>query len=145
MLLKGTFQNSIDAKGRMNIPAKLRTKLGDSVVLAKGYDDCLYIFAEEEFEVYVGEHIRNRPEEDDDARLLRAFFLGNSWDCDVDKQGRINLPADYIEFAGIEKEITCIGLGDRIGVWAKGRYEEMMRGSEMNPKKLIASMGKYVQ
>jgi MraZ protein len=102
------------------------------------------MYTEDGYNRYADTHINNRPEEDEDARNLQFFFYSNSREVELDGQGRINLPQDYIDYAGVKKEMVNIGFGDRIEIWSKERYEAKASSSQMEPKKLISEMLKYV-
>jgi MraZ protein len=140
----GTYYNSIDDKGRCMIPAKLRGELGDECKVTLGRNENIYIFTEEGYDRFLAEHILNRPLEDENAQILKEFFTNNAEKCAVDKQGRVNLPQHFLEYAGIEKETVTVGSGDHIAIWSKESYDV-----ERNPKKidvnaLFGAMLKYV-
>jgi MraZ protein len=144
VLFIGNYSNSIDAKGRCMVPAKFRNGIGEKCLLVKGFDECLYMYSEEGYYRYLDTHINNRPEEDIDARNLQFFFYSNSRELELDGQGRINLPQDYIDYAEIIKDIVNIGFGDRIEIWSREKYDAKVNSTDMNPKKLIGEMLKYV-
>ncbi|MDR3304732.1 MAG: division/cell wall cluster transcriptional repressor MraZ [Clostridiales Family XIII bacterium] len=136
-MLTGNFFNTIDSKGRAFIPTKLRGGLGDRIWLVKGIEPCLYVFTPDGWETYTAKYISNRTQRDSKARKLRRMFFGNSRETDVDKQGRINLPPDHIEYAGIEREIVFVGCGDMIELWSKERFDEEMAPGNLNPDELM--------
>lgn len=140
----GNYSNSIDSKGRAIIPAKFRHGLGEKCVVTKGVDKCLYIFTQDSLMKYAEEHIMNRPDEDEEARKLKLSFFSNIIECEVDKQGRIKLPADYLKYAGIEKEMVNIGVIEYIQVWAKEIHESTINDPEMDQSELMTSMTKYI-
>jgi MraZ protein len=143
-VFRGNYSNSIDGKGRCIIPARFRLELKGRCILVKGFDDCIYMFSEEGYQQYADEHIENRPDEDDAARDLKFFFYSATWECDIDKQGRITLPQNFLEYADIQREMVNIGFGSRIEVWAKEKYANRISSAAMDPKKLIGRMEKYV-
>ncbi|MDR1028767.1 MAG: division/cell wall cluster transcriptional repressor MraZ [Clostridiales Family XIII bacterium] len=140
----GTFQNSIDDKGRCMIPSKFRNELGETCMLVMGADKCLYIYTVEAYKRFLDEHLLNRPFEDKSARKLKRFYAANSRDCDIDKQGRINLPQKFINFAGIVKETVTLGNIEHVEIWSKERYESEMDSESIDPDALFADMLKYV-
>jgi MraZ protein len=144
MLFIGNYPNSIDAKGRCMVPAKFRHGVGERCFLVKGFDQCLYMYTEEGYKRYADTHINNRPLEDAEASDLQFFFYSNSREVELDGQGRINLPQDFIDHAAIKKEMVNIGFGDRIEIWSKERYEAKVSSTLKDPKKLLGSMLKYV-
>lgn len=141
----GKYPNSIDSKGRAIIPAKFRHGLGERCVLTRGADKCLHIFTPDALEKYMEEHIINRPEEDEQARMLKLSFFANVTECDIDKQGRIKIPAEFLEFAGIGKEMVNVGMKDYIQVWGKEALDEKMSAPGMDQGALMANMTKYVE
>lgn len=134
--LKGTFNQSMDAKGRMSFPAKLREIIGEQFIVTKGIDGCLFVYSTEDFDAKA-EKIKSLPLAK--ARALQRNFMG--WACDVeaDKQGRILIPASLREVAGLEKDVVVVGVSDRCEIWDKQRWidfnnnlddEEMMSALE---------------
>ena len=91
-MLMGEFQNSIDAKGRMIIPAKFRDELGYKCVLTKGLDKCLYIYPMQEWDK-LKEKLAQLPLSDPEARKFVRYMYGNAQECEIDKQGRISITA----------------------------------------------------
>ena len=98
---KGEYNHTVDAKGRLIIPAKFREKLGETFVVTKGLDGCLYVYSDEEWEK-IEDKFSELPLTDEDARQFTRFFFSGAADCEVDKQGRVLLPAVLREHAGIE-------------------------------------------
>ncbi|MDR3364795.1 MAG: division/cell wall cluster transcriptional repressor MraZ [Clostridiales Family XIII bacterium] len=128
-MFTGNYFNTIDAKGRVFIPTKLRFSLGERVWLVKGVDACLYILTEGAWREFTAEYITKLTLKDAKARKLQRFFLGNSREVEIDKQGRVNLPQDHIEYAAIEKDVVFVGCGERIELWGAESF-----GKEMDPK-----------
>jgi MraZ protein len=138
-MLEGTYFNTIDAKNRAFIPTKLRYGLSERVYLVKGIDRCLYLFAPESWQSFLDVYINNRTLEDKDARTLKRFFLGSSREIELDSHGRITLTADHIEYAGIEKEIVVVGMGDMAEVWSKENYDKTMAPDTLDVNELMRS------
>ena len=122
-MFEGTHNNSIDAKNRMIIPSKYRDELGCSCVLTKGTDRCLYIYSTSEWEEFAGK-LSELPTFDAKNRKLIRHFYANANKCEIDKQGRIIIPQDLREFAGIEKDLLTFGVGDKIEVWSRAVWDE---------------------
>jgi len=130
-MLIGEYQNQIDAKNRMIVPAKLRDDLGYKCVITKGLDDCLIIYPMQTW-AKQEELLAELPMVDKDARAFRRFIYQNATDCEIDKQGRVLIPASLLEKAHIEKELITIGNLDRIEVWAKEVYETSESGAKLS-------------
>jgi MraZ protein len=126
------------------IPAKLRHGLGDECTVALGPDKNILVYTEEEYRRFLNEHILNRPFEDRSARKLRDFYTQNVSACQIDKQGRINLPQTFIEYAGITKETVTVGNADHIAIWSKEKYDEEMNPLTVDTDALFEEMLKYV-
>lgn len=119
--MKGEYQHSLDAKGRLFIPAKLREELGDCFVVTKGLDGCLFVYAQEEWE-QLEEKINHLPMSK--SRDLQRFFLSSAADVNPDKQGRILLPNTLRRYAKLEKDVTIIGVSRRAEIWSTQVWEE---------------------
>ena len=123
-MFKGEYNHTIDTKGRVIIPAKFREKLGDSFVVTKGLDGCLYGYANEDWQAFE-DKLSSLPITNKNSRQFTRFFLAGAADCEVDKQGRILLPAVLREFAGLEKDVVLVGVSKRIEIWSKEKWSEI--------------------
>lgn len=119
----GEFQHSIDEKGRMIVPARFRDGLGDRFVITKGLDNCLFVYPMEEWLV-LEEKLRALPFTKADARAFVRFFLSGATECELDRQGRILLPANLREYAQLDKDVVVIGVSSRVEIWSKVVWEE---------------------
>ena len=122
-MFMGEYNHSIDAKGRMIVPAKFREQLGNEFVVTKGLDGCLFVYSNEEWH-RIEENLRDKPLTSREARKFMRFFFAGAATCEVDKQGRILLPANLREYAGIDKEVVSVGVYSRVEIWSKYRYLE---------------------
>ncbi len=115
----GQYKHTLDAKGRLIIPAKYREELGLRFYISQSPDACLTLYTAEEWQ-RVMDHFQSLPMTT--GRSLR-FFLANVWECEPDKQGRFLLPESLRSFAGIQQDVIFLGLGSRAELWAADRYE----------------------
>ncbi|MCR5678280.1 MAG: division/cell wall cluster transcriptional repressor MraZ [Agathobacter sp.] len=122
-MFMGEYNHSIDAKGRMIVPSKFREQLGNEFVVTKGLDGCLFVYSQEEWS-RIEESFREKPLTSKDARKFMRFFFAGAANCEVDKQGRILLPANLREYAAIEKDIVSVGVLSRVEIWSKERWNE---------------------
>jgi len=134
-MFMGEYNHSVDAKGRLIVPSKFREQLGNEFVVTKGLDGCLFVYSQEEWK-RIEESLREKPLTSKDARKFMRFFFAGAANCEVDKQGRILLPANLREyagidkeahlreFAGLEKDVVLVGVGSRVEIWSKERYLE---------------------
>ena len=122
-MFMGEYNHTIDAKGRLISPSKFREVLGDEFVVTKGMDGCLFVFDDPEWQAFE-EKLRALPMIDKEARQFTRFFLAGAASVEVDKQGRILLPAVLREFAKIDKDAVLVGVGSRIEIWSRENWLE---------------------
>lgn len=120
-MLIGEYAHTLDQKGRVNFPAKLLTDLGDRFILSKGLDGCLFVYSAEEWG-NLEKKIKELPLSK--SRTLQRYFFAGAAEVEVDKQGRIVIPAKLREHAGLEKEIMIIGASSRAEIWNKDRWDQ---------------------
>jgi MraZ protein len=130
-MLMGQYEHSIDAKGRVIIPAKFRGELGDRFVLTKGLDNCLFVYSLEEWK-NIEAKLKTLPLTKKDARAFTRFFLAGAVECEIDKQGRILIPANLREHAKIEKDVIFIGVSTRVEIWSKEVWEEYSNNTDVS-------------
>jgi MraZ protein len=128
-MFMGEFQHNIDTKGRMIVPVKFREGLGESFVLTRGLDNCLFAYPMEEWKI-LEEKLKKLPLTKKAARSFTRFFFSGAVECEVDKQGRINIPTPLRTYSNLDKECIVIGVSNRIEVWAKDIWEGYMSESE---------------
>ncbi len=137
---KGEYSHSIDAKGRLIIPSKFREKLGDQFVVTKGFDGCLFVFDQEGWDAFE-EKLRSLPMDIPGARQLGRFFMAGADDVELDKQGRILLKTNWLQHAGIEKEAVVAGVGNRVEIWSKDKWEDATTFDDIDS--IAAKMSEY--
>ncbi|MBR5756541.1 MAG: division/cell wall cluster transcriptional repressor MraZ [Firmicutes bacterium] len=142
-MLIGEYQNQIDAKNRMIVPSKLRDDLGYKCIITKGLDDCLIIYPMQTW-AKQEEALAELPNTDPVARAFRRYLYQNASECEVDKQGRVLLPAVLREKAKIEKDLITIGVVDRIEIWAKEVYETSENGAKLSEDSFKDLSDKYL-
>lgn len=128
-MFMGEYQHNIDAKGRIIVPSKFREELGESFVVTRGLDKCLFAYPMDEWEI-LEEKLKKLPLTKKDARAFTRFFFSGAVECEVDKQGRINLPQPLRKYAALEKECVVIGVSNRIEIWANDNWEDYFDDSE---------------
>ena len=124
-MLIGEYHHNIDEKGRLIIPSKFRDDIGNSFVVTKGLDGCLFVYSLIEWEKIVTK-LKKLPFTKKDARTFMRFFLAGATVCEFDKQGRVNLVNSLIEYADLKKECLIIGVNDRLEIWALDKYNNLM-------------------
>ena len=124
-MFMGEYNHTIDAKGRLIVPAKFREILGDNFIVTKGLDGCLFVYPNDEWTRFE-ENLKSLPLTNKNARQFTRFFLAGAAACEVDKQGRILLPQVLREFASLEKDVVLVGVASRIEIWSRERWDESM-------------------
>ena len=122
-LLIGEYEHSLDAKGRLIMPAKLRSDMGDRFIVTKGLDGCLFAFSQKEW-LNFETKLKELPLSDKNARNFVRFFLAGATECETDKQGRFLIPNNLRVAASLEKEAVVIGVGTRLEIWNKATWEK---------------------
>lgn len=120
-MFMGEYNHSIDAKGRIIVPAKLRDELGEEFVVTQGLDGCLFVYPNNEWQSFV-EKLKTLPG-NREARQLQRYFLAGAVTCEIDKQGRILIPTKLREHADLIKDVVFVGVLGKIEVWSKERWE----------------------
>ena len=138
----GEYQHTIDSKGRLFIPARFREGLGDKFILTKGLDGCLFVYPPKEWTA-IEQKMRSLPFTRADARAFVRFFFSGATDCEVDKQGRILIPATLREYAGLEKESMVVGISSRVEIWAKHRWEEYNQQTSASAEQLAEKIVEF--
>lgn len=129
-MFMGQYNHTIDSKGRLIIPSKLRDSLGEGFIVTRGLDGCLFIYPAREWQ-----NIINKYKELPDTKNRRHFmriFLSGATTCEYDKQGRINIPGPLVEYARLERDCIIIGVDERLEVWSKERWEGFINENEEN-------------
>ena len=119
------YNHTIDAKGRLIIPVKYRDGLGETFVVTRGIDGCLFFYTENEWQAIMNK-LNELRMTNKKAREFTRFLLGGATEVELDSQGRILVPAFLREYADLEKEVILIGMGNHIEVWSKVKYEQVM-------------------
>ncbi|MHA6251389.1 division/cell wall cluster transcriptional repressor MraZ [Oceanobacillus sp. CAU 1775] len=128
-MFMGEYKHNVDIKGRMIVPAKFRDGLGDVFVVTRGLDKCLFAYPQEEWKV-IENKLKQLPLTKKDARAFTRFFFSGAIECEVDKQGRINIPQNLRSYAELEKECVVIGVSERVEIWANTKWDDYVEDSE---------------
>ena len=127
-MFMGEYHHTIDDKGRLTIPSKIRYELGEIFVITRGLDGCLFVYPKDEWISIIGKY-KGLPNTKD-ARNFMRFFLSGAVECEFDKQGRINISSPLMKYADLNKECVIIGVNDRLEVWSKDRWESFINENE---------------
>lgn len=136
----GEYYHTIDAKGRVIIPSKYRNELQGTIVVQKGVDGNLVVYSETAWSDYELK-VRQLPSMKQNGRAIKRFLYSQAEQCELDKQGRLNIPARFIEMAGLEKDVVIVGNGETMEIWSKDRWEEVL--ASFDPEKISQDMEEF--
>lgn len=119
-MLIGEYRHTLDPKGRVNMPARLREELGDSFVITKGLDNCLCIYRMAEWEK-LAEQTAKLPTSK--ARAIQRFIFAGATEVQPDKQGRVLIAPNLRDYAGLAEEVAIIGVSTRVEIWDAARWD----------------------
>ena len=122
-MLLGEYEHTLDAKGRLAMPAKLRESLGSKFIITKGLDGCLFVYDMEQWH-QLEQKLAALPMSRKTARDFTRFLFGGACEGECDKQGRVLLPANLRRHAGLEKDAVIVGVDSRAEIWDAGRWNE---------------------
>jgi MraZ protein len=128
-MLLGQHSPKLDEKGRVILPAKFREELQGGLVITRGQDRCLFVFSAAEFAL-VNDKIRQAPVTNAEARNYLRIFLSGASDEQPDKQGRVTIPATLRQYAGLDKDLVVIGVGNRAEIWDAKAWNEFLASHE---------------
>ncbi|MCF6095901.1 division/cell wall cluster transcriptional repressor MraZ [Thermovorax subterraneus] len=138
-MLMGQFQHSLDPKGRLIIPSKFREQLGESFILTKGLDRCLFVYPKSEW-VMLEQKLKALPLTKKEARAFIRLFFSGAVEVELDKQGRILIPPVLREYARIEKEVVIIGVSNRAEIWSASEWEAYSKEAEDSYEEIAENM-----
>lgn len=125
----GEYLHTIDTKGRLIIPAKFREALGEQFIATKGLDHCLFVYPHSEWTA-LEEKLRALPFTQPEVRAFVRFFFSGATECELDKQGRILLPANLREYAQLEKDVVLVGVASRVEIWSQALWANYSQQAE---------------
>jgi MraZ protein len=135
--ISGGYQHSIDPKGRIFFPTRLKEKMGEALILCRGVEKCLMAFSEEGWEQF-DQSLRSLPFSS--GRDIQRFFFSTVAECAIDRQGRLLIPQDLRDHAGLKSTVKIMGVQTRVEIWDLEEWESYH--SNLSPKDIIAQMDK---
>lgn len=128
-MFMGEYKHNIDAKGRLIIPSRFRESLNGNFIITRGLDKCLFVYTLEEWEKLV-KIIRALPFTKKKNRDFQRFFLSGAVECEIDKQGRVNISGSLVKYAELEKECVIVGVNDRLEIWSDEQWNSFITDNE---------------
>jgi MraZ protein len=138
-VLIGEYEHSLDAKGRLIMPAKIREDIGEKFIITKGLDGCLFGFSQKEWTNFE-EKLKTLPLTNKNARDFVRFFLSGAIECEIDKQGRFLITSNLREYAKLEKDTVIIGVGTRIEIWDKEKWKSYNSDENISADEIAENM-----
>ena len=138
-MLIGEYEHSLDTKGRLIMPAKLREDMGEKFIVTKGLDGCLFGFSQNEWSNFE-EKLKTLPLTNKNARDFVRFFLSGATECEVDKQGRFLIASNLREYANMEKDVVIIGVGTRLEIWNRDKWKAYNSDENISADEIAENM-----
>ena len=121
-MFMGEYHHNIDDKGRLIIPSKFRNELGKKFIVTRGLEECLFVYSISEWNEIINK-LKQLPFTNKDARLFMRMFMSGATECELDKNGRINIPATLTKYASLDKECVVIGVNERLEIWSSSKFD----------------------
>ena len=121
-MFMGEFHHNIDEKGRLIIPSKFRNDLGKKFIITRGIEKCIFVYSLDEWNNMVNE-LKELPFTRKNARTFMRMLMSGATECELDNNGRINIPSPLVNYASIDKECVIIGVGDRLEIWSNEGFD----------------------
>ena len=138
-MFMGEFHHNIDDKGRLIIPTKFRSELGERFIITKGLDKCLFVYSMNEWNKII-EKLSNLQFTKKNVRAFERAFIGGASTIEFDRQGRINITSPLVHYANISKECVIIGVNERLEIWSKEEFEKYMKENEKSLEEITEDL-----
>src|ERR671922_1676048 len=129
-MLLGEYDHTLDDKNRLTLPAKFRQALADGVVVARGMDGCLVVYTRANWDEFVAARMQGLNPFSREARQMSRFIFAGASETELDKQGRVMVPAPLVEHAGLGREVVVAGVRDHVEIWDRARWREQLKKGE---------------
>ena len=129
-MLLGEYEHTIDDKNRLTLPAKFREAFADGVVVTRGFDGCLYAYTAEDWERLVDTRLADLDPLSREGRLMQRYFFSAAAAAELDKQGRVPIPAPLAVSAGVGREVVVAGVYDHLEIWDRAAWREHLKEVE---------------
>ncbi|MGC8651310.1 MAG: division/cell wall cluster transcriptional repressor MraZ [Minisyncoccia bacterium] len=136
----GEYHFTIDNKGRMAIPSKLRKELMQEGVLTRGLDNCLFLYTHNDWE-QIAEKIKNLPLSQTNARAFSRLMLAGAMEVEMDGQGRILIPEYLRQYAHLNKKVVLAGVYNRLEIWDEAEWENYKIKTEKDSTDIAEKLG----
>jgi MraZ protein len=125
-VLLGEFEQRLDDKNRVTLPVRLRDRFDGGLVCARGLDGCISVFPRDAWDDYVKAQSDRLDLFTREGRALERYLFGGALECELDRQGRVALPAPLVGHASLDREIVIAGLRDRLEIWDRESWRNQL-------------------
>jgi MraZ protein len=141
-MLLGEYEHTIDEKNRLTLPARFRQAFAGGVVVTRGIDQCLAVYTRVDWDQFVSEQLAGLNPFSREARQMRRYIFSAAVETELDRQGRVTLPAPLIKYAGLGREVVVAGVQDHVEIWDEAAWraqlEEVEGSAELVAERLAA-------
>jgi MraZ protein len=141
LAFRGHYEHSLDVKNRLSIPTRFRAAFSNGTVLAKEPEPCVAVWTPETNEAIISRALSGLNPMGSEHRKLSRFFQGNSFEVDLDSNGRVTLPGPLLAHAGIAKDVVVVGVGDHLEVWARERWQAEQEALDAEIREVTERLG----
>lgn len=145
-MITGEYKNTVDEKGRLLVPSKIRSAItGNVLIITRGVEKCLWLFPPEEWKRISHLLLDSTSLFKSKTRLLQRRIIAPAQECEIDKAGRINIPPTLRESIGLTKDAVILGIERYMEIWDEGAYEEFLADSEKEFMEAAEELGEILQ
>ena len=144
-VITGEYKNSLDEKGRLSLPARLRSAItGNLLILTRGVDKCLWLFPPEDWKKVSTSLMESTSLFQSRARLIQRRIIAPAQEAEIDKSGRINIPPSLREYGNLHKECVILGIENHIEIWDETEYRSYLEVTEAEFQEAAEELGKIL-
>jgi MraZ protein len=129
-MLLGEYEHTIDDKNRLTLPARFREQLAEGVVVTRGMDGCLYAYPRRDWHERLQERVAGLDPLSREGRKIQRHFFSGAAHAELDKQGRIMIPAPLLRYAGLERDVVVAGVHDHLEIWDREAWRRELNEVE---------------
>ncbi|MFP4509605.1 MAG: division/cell wall cluster transcriptional repressor MraZ [Spirochaetota bacterium] len=144
-MLTGEFRNSLDEKGRLLIPSRIRSEIaGNNLVLTRGMDHCLWLFPPAEWTALSESLMRAASPFTKKARMMQRRIIAPAQEVELDKAGRVNIPSSLMKSAGLTRDCAILGINRYLEIWDVEAYDAYLEETEPEFQQAAEELGGFV-
>jgi MraZ protein len=129
-MLLGEYEHTLDDKNRLTLPAKFRQALADGVVVARGMDGCLVVYTRAGWDEFVAARLQGLNPFSKEARQMSRFIFAGAAEAELDRQGRVMIPAALIDHGGLGRDVVVAGVRDHLEIWDRAAWRKELKEVE---------------